>query len=186
MHTTSKVSITSGLIAVSLVCGSALLQPSSVTAQTNSVETAEYASSTALSTSYDVSSSIQQMRARLADPVQRTVVRAEERQKLEASHAGLAETLGIDAAEEHALLELLTEQRLEQLDDFYGGGTQRGFSDLPAEARMADLARQKVRQRQALADLLGEQDLERYLDLAASLTERAQVSELNDRLDAAH
>ena len=72
------------------------------------------------SDSGDASQSMQQMRARLADPEQRVAVRAEQRASLEELYPDVVEVLSLDSATHTKLIDLLTDQHMEMLDLMYG------------------------------------------------------------------
>jgi hypothetical protein len=124
-----------------------------------------------------------QLGERLADPAQRALLRAEQRSSLEQSHAGVGRVLGINAATEAALIELLTDQQMERMDSFnsrMGGRPAGGESMVHAEA-----ARQ-TRRIEQLRALLGESRLEQYQAFDRTLGERSQIRTLDARLDAAY
>lgn len=125
------------------------------------------------------------MRARLRDPAQRATLRAEQRTDIEASHPDLAETLDIDAAQEQELIELLTDQRLEQLDRFYNSSSAPSPRPDVWQGQMADQAAQHTRHIEALRALLGHEKLERYQHYEKTLAERRQVADLDARLEPA-
>lgn len=127
---------------------------------------------------------VQQMQARLRNPVQRASLRAEQRAALLQSHEGVGRALDIDAATESTLIELLSDQRMEQLDMFFqhmASPPRDGESTIRAAAS----AGQKTRQAEALRELLGEQRLEQYQAFSRTLGERSQVRQLDARLDRA-
>lgn len=127
--------------------------------------------------------SMQQMRDRLTDPEQRALLRAEQRADLMRSHEDVGRILGIDAATQSALIDLLADQQMTQLDTFHrhaANPTFRGESLIEVEA-----ARQ-TRRVEALRELLGERRLEQYQAFEKTRGERSQVHQLNIRLDPAN
>ena len=127
--------------------------------------------------------SLQQMRERLTNPEQRALLRAEQRAELARSHEDVGRVLGIDAATQSALVDLLTDQQMVQLDTFHrhmANATVRGESMIDVEA-----ARQ-TRRVEALRELLGEQGLEQYQAFEKTLGQRSQIRQLNARLDPAN
>jgi hypothetical protein len=123
------------------------------------------------------------MRERLKDPAQRASLRAERRADLLQSHAEVGRALSIDAATENALIDLLTDQQMEQLDWFHLRMANPSFA---GESMMHDEAARQTRRIEALRELLGERRLEQYQAFEKTLGERSQVRQLNARLDPAH
>lgn len=128
------------------------------------------------------SQSMQQMLERLKDPAQRVLLRAEQRANLLESHAEVGRVLGIDAATESALIELLTDQQMEQLDLFHLRMTNPSF----ARESIYDQAARQTRRIEVRRELLGERGLEQYQAFEKTLGNRTQVRQLNARLDPAH
>lgn len=130
------------------------------------------------------SPTMRQMRERLRDPQQRALLRAEHRVQILDSHRDVKQVLGLDAATQEKLIELLTDQQMDQLDEFY---LRSEDSAAPPHAeRMVARADNETKRVQTLRELLGPEGLERYQQFSASLNERTQVVEFDDRLDPAH
>ena len=124
------------------------------------------------------SQSMKEMRARLADPEQRKIMRAEQRASLEQSYADAEEELKLDSATREALIVLLTDQYMESLDAMAG--------DRPGEAwpSMQGLAEKENRKLDQLRKVLGDDGLERYQEYMTTFSERRQVREVNAYLAA--
>ncbi len=118
------------------------------------------------------SRSMEEMRARLADPVQRKTMRAEQRASLEQSHADAEDELELDSTRREALIELLTDQSMESLDRMFG--EQR--EPWPSMQSMADAENRKLDQ---LREILGDAGLERYQEYTATTYERSQMREVD-------
>jgi hypothetical protein len=125
------------------------------------------------------SQSMEEMRARLADPEQRKVMRAEHRASLEHSYADAEEELKIDAATREALIELLTDQYLKSMDAMFGDTRREAF---PSTRELAEAENKKLDQ---LREVLGEDGLERYQEYTTTMYERSQVREVDAHLAAA-
>jgi hypothetical protein len=123
--------------------------------------------------------SIRQIRERLQDPAKRTQVRAEQRAQIEQTNAGVGRALGIDAATENALFELLTEHQMEQLDAFH-----LGMGDAP---RNAD-HRQVIDETRYVSDHLTRDDPARTLGTGGSATilvgRKAYILEIDTQIEA--
>lgn len=111
------------------------------------------------------------LRERLADPEQRSALRAEQHAALSRQHAALGSVLDLEETTARRLIELLTERQMEQLELLYGETEAR--LDLQAQADAT------TRHISALRELLGEQGRLRYENYAASLAERRQVEALS-------
>jgi hypothetical protein len=127
----------------------------------------------------DASQSMQQMRARLADPEQRGAVRAEQRTNLQQLYPDVAEALRLDAATHEALLNLLTDQQMEMLDQVHDEGQREALHSMQAQV---DAQNRKLDE---LRGVLGEEGLERYQQFVGTVSERRQVRDVDARLDAA-
>lgn len=129
-----------------------------------------------------------EMRQRLADPVEREKQRAENRRYLQDFYAELAEVTGIDAATEAKVFDILTDQQMNHLDEFWGAksgpGRAPAAQDFYAPMRAQNAAANKAKQQ--LHDLLGDAGYDRYLDYKDSLVERQQVVYYNKQLDDAN
>ena len=121
----------------------------------------------------------EQMHARLNDPEQRRVLRAEQRSSVQEWYPDIGEALGIDAATEEKLIELLTDQQMQNLEQHVH------FSAQPAQFSIQAQADARNRALGELRELLGDHGLERYQDYMATLGERSQVRMFDARLAAA-
>ncbi|WP_129648072.1 coiled-coil domain-containing protein [Peristeroidobacter agariperforans] len=116
------------------------------------------------------------MRERMADPEQRSALRAEQQAELRKQHAAVGSVLGLDETTVDRLIERLTDRQMDQLELIYGQPENR--LDLQRQAEMT------TRHMNELGELLGEQGLVRYERYAASLPERRQVEALSARFAA--
>jgi hypothetical protein len=116
------------------------------------------------------------MQERLADPAQRSALRAEQRASIQQQHPEAGRVLGLDEATERQLIELLTDQQMHQLEQMYEAPRTHFDSVRQAEAL--------TRHMEALRKLLGEDGVERFQDYSATLGERRQVGLLSARLGA--
>ncbi|HEY0680742.1 MAG TPA: hypothetical protein VGD45_00280 [Steroidobacter sp.] len=114
------------------------------------------------------------MQERLADPARRVAFRAEQRALVQQQHTDAGRVLGLDEATERALIELLTDQQMERLEQMYRS-PRAPFDTLR-------LAAETTRHMDALSKLLGEEGLERFLDYTMSLGERRLVGLFSERL----
>lgn len=117
----------------------------------------------------------QRLTERLTDPVQRVALRAEQRAMLESQNAGVGRLVGLDPAMEQKLIELLTDQQMEQLDKFH----LQPRSGIPDLQQHADEITQRM---DALRDLLGDEKLERFQEFQMSQSGRYWVAQLAARL----
>jgi hypothetical protein len=124
------------------------------------------------------SRSMEEMRARLADPEQRKAMRAEQRASLEQSYFDIEEELQLDAATREALMELLTDQSMKSMDAMFGDPRREAW---PSMQSMAEAENRKLDQ---LREVLGEDGLERYQEYTATVYERRQVREVDAYLQA--
>jgi hypothetical protein len=127
----------------------------------------------------DASQSMQQMRARLADPEQREVVRAEHRANLQQLYSDIAEELSLDSATHEALIDLLTDQQMEMLDLIHDQRRREAW--MSTQAQVDD----QNRKLDDLRGVLGEEGLERYQQYVGTQSERRQVRDVDARLGAA-
>lgn len=125
------------------------------------------------------SPSMEEMRARLADPEQRKAMRAEQHASLEKSLSDAAEELNLDPATHAALIDVLADQYLESLDAMFAARRPGAFPSMQA---MAEAENRKLDQ---LREVLGEDRLERYQEYTATGYERSQVREVDAMLGAA-
>lgn len=110
------------------------------------------------------------LQQQLQDPAQRKRMWNERRARIAQSHPELGESLGIDAATEQKLLDLLTDHELEQLSLGFGFDSTLERADF------------ETRRLEALRELLGEEGQQRYRQYVETLHERQQVARLNDSL----
>ena len=125
------------------------------------------------------SQSMEEMRARLADPEQRKAMRAEQRASLEQSHVDVEEELKLDAATREALIDLLTDQSMKSMDAMFGATRREAW---PSTRDIAEAENRKLDQ---LREVLGEDGLERYQEYTTTMYERRQVREVDSHLPAA-
>jgi beta-lactamase regulating signal transducer with metallopeptidase domain len=115
-----------------------------------------------------------QMRERLTDPQQRSLLRAEREAVVRAQHPDLAQALHLDPAAEASLIRLLTDGQMERLDRYY--------SDPAAAGGVAPADDADGEQDQRIATLLGPAVARQYGDYRASLNERREVAEFDEQL----
>lgn len=153
--------------------------PPPVKSESNSIEFV--ASDGVLQTFGSGSTTMADMLARLEDPQQRARMREEQRNSIAASHYGVADALQLDAATLDKLIELLTDQQMQQTEDFYRKFSARGpAADFRKQAHAE--AEHLTQQINAQRELLGQEKLERYQSLRPALGRRAQVREFEQRL----
>jgi hypothetical protein len=131
---------------------------------------------------------MRQMAERLRDPQQREVLRAEQRAQIVSSHEGLMQALeNFDAQTEEKLIDLLTDQQMQTLDEFHlrrdGAGSAQAD---PWEHRLRARAENETQRIEALRDLLGPENYERLQAFKATSSERAQIGMLDARLSPDH
>ena len=158
------------LTATSAIIAAESQQPSAVS-ESNSI--------VAINTFGGPSQMAEQMRARLNDPAQRRVLRAEQRASVQEGYPDIGEALGLDATTEAKLIELLTDQQMQNLEQHVH------FSAQPAQFSIQAQADARNRALGELRELLGDHGLERYQDYMATLAERSQVRMFDARLGAA-
>jgi hypothetical protein len=124
------------------------------------------------------SQSMEEMRARLADPEQRKAVRAEQRASLEQSYPDIEEELKLGSATRESLMELLADQYMASMDAMFGDARREAW---PSTQAMAEAENRKLDQ---LREVLGEDGLERYQEYTATMYERRQVREVDAYLSA--
>lgn len=127
------------------------------------------------------SPSMEEMRARLADPEQRKTMRAEYRASLEQSYPDIDHALDLDSTVHEALMELLADQYLESLDAMFATFGDRRREAWPSIHDMAGAENRKLDQ---LREVLGADGLERYQEYSTSVHERSQVREVDAYLGA--
>lgn len=118
---------------------------------------------------------INEFERRLKDPEQRVVLRAEQRAQMVSQNAGVGRVIGLDPATEQKLIELLTDQQMDRLDQMHVG-PRSGFPDLQKDA---DETTQRMN---ALRDLLGDEKLDRFLDFQMNQSGRNWVGQFAARL----
>ena len=116
----------------------------------------------------------QRMKERLSDPEQRAILRIEQRDSLLSQHAAVGRVVGLDPVVEQKLIEILTDQQMERLDQMY---LRR--ADMTDQQKMADEITQRMN---ALRELLGEEKLERFQLFELSQSARHWVQQLIARL----
>jgi HPt (histidine-containing phosphotransfer) domain-containing protein len=116
----------------------------------------------------------QRTKERLADPEQRAVLRAEQRAAVVSQNVGVRRLVGLDASMEQKLIELLTDQQMERLEQMYVQPRQ-----LPDLQKYADEATQRMN---ALRDLLGDEKLERFQVFEMNQSARYWVGQFSARL----
>lgn len=124
------------------------------------------------------SQSMEELRARLADPEQRKAMRAEHRTGLEQTFPDVDEALNLDSTAHDALMELLTDQYLESLDAMFSNHRREAW---PSPQDMLGAENKKLDQ---LREVLGEDGLERFQEYSTSVHERGQVREVDAYLGA--
>lgn len=131
---------------------------------------------------------MRQMRERLKDPQQRATLRTEWRAQIAESHPDIGQALDIDAAAEEKLIELLTDQQMDQLDEFHlrFEGDRTPAQTQSEQTQIRALADRETKRVEALRELLGQERLERYQTFKTTSRERTQVAMLDARLDPAH
>lgn len=115
------------------------------------------------------------LKERLTDPEQRVALRAEQRAALVSQNAGVGRLVGLDPALEQKLLDLLTDQQMERLEQVHA----QPRPSIPDLQQYADETTQRMN---ALRDLLGDEKLERFQDFEMSQSGRHWVSRLSARL----
>jgi hypothetical protein len=121
------------------------------------------------------------MRAQLEDPQQRAKFRENLRKGIADSHYGVADALELDAAEFDRLIEVLTDQQMEQSDSFYREFATQAPTGDPAN-RMKVQAERSTRHIAALRKVLGREKFERYRTIQSSLGQRYYLRQLDARL----
>jgi len=126
-------------------------------------------------TGHDANEFVQRMKERLSDPEQRAALRAEQRAMVVSQHLGVGRVLRLDPATEQKLLELLTDQQMNRLEQM----SMRSAAGVPDMHKSADEMTERMN---ALRDLLGAAKLERYQDFERSQPARYWVSQFTSRL----
>jgi hypothetical protein len=116
----------------------------------------------------------QRMTERLTDPEQRVALRAEQRAAVVSQNAGVGRLVGLDPTMEQKLIELLTDQQMERLEQMHA--QPRPVPDLQ---KYADEATQRMN---AIRDLLGDERLDRFQDFEMSQSARYWVSQFSAQL----
>lgn len=115
---------------------------------------------------------------RLTDPEQRVALRAEQRAAVVSQNVGVGRLVGLEPAMEQELIELLTDQQMERLDQMH----VKDRSNIPDLHAMAEETTQRMNE---LRDLLGDEKLERFLDFEMSQSGRYWVGQFSARLTPA-
>lgn len=131
---------------------------------------------------FGTSESMREKAERLKDPQQRAEMRIEERARLAETYRDLREVLELDDVTEEKVLELLTDQQMERLDQMFlrtengptPGNLWAGLTQAQAETHTKHI--------QALREVLGQEKLERYQTFEKTLGERSRVAKLDARL----
>lgn len=116
-----------------------------------------------------------QMKVRLTDPEQRAALRAEQRATVVSQTVGVGRSVGLDPVMEQKLIELLTDQQMERLEQMH----LQPRATMPSLQKFADDTTQRMN---ALAELLGEEKLARFQDFEKSQSGRHWVNQLSARL----
>jgi hypothetical protein len=126
--------------------------------------------------SEEASASMEALRKRLADPEARAQLRAEQRASLARSHPDLESALGLDPTVTAQLLDTLTEQQLERMEEMLIGDPTDWLKNPQARA---DTENRRLAQ---LQTILGEEGSERYHEYMRTSGQRFQVRLLDARL----
>lgn len=163
--------------------------PPTVVPLTNVFTTLQAADSSAPASAnviqFGTSQSMTQKAERLKDPQQRVEVRIEERAQLAESYRDLREVLELDDTTEEKVLELLTDQQMERLDQMFLRDEETARRQLWAGLTQAQ-AETQTKYIQTLREVLGQEKLERYQTFEKTLGERSRVAQLDARLAPAH
>ncbi len=124
------------------------------------------------------SRSMDEMRARLADPEQRKAMRTQNRASLEQIYPDVEEVLNLDATTHATLMDLLTDQYMDSLDAMFGEHRRE------ASFATQGLAAAENRKLDQLRVVLGDDGLARYQEYTATVHERRQVREVDAALGA--
>lgn len=116
-----------------------------------------------------------QFKERLTDPEQRKALRAEQRAAVVSQNVGVGRLVGLDSAMEQKLIELLTDQQMERLEQMH----MQPRANMPSLQKFADEMTQRMN---ALSDLLGEERLARFREYEMSQSGRYWVNQLSARL----
>lgn len=127
-----------------------------------------------------------QMQERLKDPQQRAQLRAENRAQLAESHRDLREALELDAATEEKVLELLTDQQMDRLDQLHRRHEDGVARTVQLGTQLSAEAESQTKHIQALRELVGQEKLERYQTFYKTLGERSRIAQIDARLAPAH
>lgn len=119
------------------------------------------------------------LKERLSDPEQRAEFRAEQRAALVTQNAGVGRLVGLDPVMEQKLIELLTDQQMEQFEQMH-------VRPRPTVSDLQQYADEATQRMNALRELLGDEKLERFQDFELSQGERRWVNRFSARLAPAH
>lgn len=117
----------------------------------------------------------QRLKERLADPEQRVALRAEQRAAVVSQSVGVGRLVGLDPDMEQKLIELLTDQQMERLDQMHA-------QPRPNLADLQKYADETTQRMNALHDLLGDEKLERFQTFEMNQSGRHWVRRLSARL----
>lgn len=117
----------------------------------------------------------QRLKERLADPEQRVALRAEQRAAVVSQNVGVGRLVGLDPAMEQKLIELLTDQQMERLEQMH-------VQPRPNLADLQAYADEMTQRMNALRDLLGDEKLERFQTFEMNRSGRYWVGRLSSRL----
>jgi hypothetical protein len=172
------------LIAAMSVASSA--QPQSPPPAKSELNSVEFATADGVFQTFGTGGSptASEMRVRLEDPQQRAKFREEQRQSIAESHYGVADVLQLDPVKFDELIELLADQETDRSAHLFGEIGTRAPAGDPNSRIRAEAAR-VTRQIDEQRALLGQEKLERYQALEATLGQRYKVRELDQRLAAA-
>ena len=117
-----------------------------------------------------------QMRKKLTDPQLRKQLRAETYAQIVSMHPDIAEAIGLDAKEEAALLDLVTDQQMQHLELFYSVSPQEHMKMAQA------FAEEETRNNQRIEELIGAERFDGYVAYKQTLRERIVAARFNERL----
>ena len=130
----------------------------------------------AAGSSEEASAFMEAMRKRLADPEARAQLRAQHRASLARSQPDLESALGLDPPVTAQLLDTLTEQQLERMEEMHIGDPTAWIKNPQARA---DAENRRLAQ---LQKILGEEGSERYHEYMRTIGQRFHVRQLDARL----
>jgi hypothetical protein len=134
----------------------------------------------------DQSPEAAEMRKRLADPQERKRVWAEQRAGIPEQYPDLAHVLLLDATKEAALIDLLTDQQMQNLDRFYELQSAKPTTVTDSRDSLQSLADEETRKITQLRELLGPEGHERYRQYMKTWSARREAVYFEARLDPAY